>query len=130
MGRGPQIAAVRERLRSGRVVTLTGPGGCGSKTRLALRAAMLAAGSFGDGARLVELAPVTDPALVPASVAEALGVSEQDAGDPMAGVAAASIRAALSWALGGRSRRRDGNWPPGSPGGGLPPAGTARPASP
>jgi predicted ATPase len=88
VGRGPQIAAVRERLRSGRVVTLTGPGGCG-KTRLALRAAMLAAGSFGDGARLVELAPVTDPALVPASVAEALGVSEQDAGDPMAGVAAA-----------------------------------------
>jgi predicted ATPase/DNA-binding CsgD family transcriptional regulator len=85
VGRGPEIAAVRKRLRGGRVVTLTGPGGCG-KTRLALRVATLAEGSFEDGARLVELASVTDPALVPASVAEALGVSEQDAANPMAGV--------------------------------------------
>ena len=85
MGRGPEIAAVRERLRGGRVVTLTGPGGCG-KTRLALRVATLAAGGFEDGARLVELASLTDPALVPASVAEALGVPERDAADPMAGV--------------------------------------------
>jgi predicted ATPase/DNA-binding CsgD family transcriptional regulator len=85
VGRGPEIAAVRERLRGGRVVTLTGPGGCG-KTRLALRVATLADGSFADGARLVELASLTDPALVPASLAEALGVSEQDAVDPMAAV--------------------------------------------
>ena len=42
--------------------------------------------SFEDGARLVELASLTDPALVPASVAEALGVPEQDAADPIAGV--------------------------------------------
>ena len=74
-----------ERLRTARVVTLTGPGGCG-KTRLALRAATLADGSFEDGARLVQLASLTDPALVPASIAEALGVSEQDAADPMAAV--------------------------------------------
>jgi len=85
VGRGPQIAAVLEGLRTARVVTLTGPGGCG-KTRLALRAATLAAGGFGDGARLVELASLTDPALVPLSVAEALGVPDQDAADPMAGV--------------------------------------------
>ena len=67
------------------MVTLTGPGGCG-KTRLALRVATLAAGSFGDGARLVELASLTDSALVPAPVAEALGVPERDAANPMAGV--------------------------------------------
>ena len=85
VGRGPQITAVLDGLRTARVVTLTGPGGCG-KTRLALRAAMLAAGGFEDGARLVELASLTDPALVPASVAEALGVPEQDAADPAAGV--------------------------------------------
>jgi non-specific serine/threonine protein kinase len=53
------------------VVTLTGPGGCG-KTRLALRAAPLAGDGFGDGARLVELASLTDPALVPTGVSEAL----------------------------------------------------------
>jgi predicted ATPase/DNA-binding CsgD family transcriptional regulator len=85
VGRGPQIAAVLDGLRAARVVTLTGPGGCG-KTRLALRAAVLAADGFGDGAWLVELASLTDSALVPASVAEALGVPEQDAADPMAAV--------------------------------------------
>ena len=68
-----------------RVVTLTGPGGCG-KTRLALRVAALAEAGFDDGARLVELAPLTDPALVPTGVAQAVGVPEQDATDPLAGV--------------------------------------------
>jgi non-specific serine/threonine protein kinase len=72
VGRGPQIAAVLDGLRTARVVTLTGPGGCG-KTRLALRAATLAADRFGDGARLAELASLTDSALVPAAIAEALG---------------------------------------------------------
>ena len=76
---------MRDRLRGGRVVTLTGPGGCG-KTRLALRVAALAEAGFGDGARLVELAPLTDPALVPASVAQALGVSERDVPTPAAGL--------------------------------------------
>ena len=85
VGRGPEIAAVRERLRGGRLVTLTGPGGCG-KTRLALRVATLAADGFEDGARLVELASLTDSAPVPASVAEALGVPERDAAGPMAGI--------------------------------------------
>jgi predicted ATPase/DNA-binding CsgD family transcriptional regulator len=81
VGRDPEIAAVRERLRGGRMVTLTGPGGCG-KSRLALRVAALAEAGFADGARLVELAPLTDPALVPASVAQTLGVSERDAPTP------------------------------------------------
>ncbi len=74
-----------ERLRTARAVTLTGPGGCG-KTRLALRVAALAEAGFRDGARLVELAPLTDPALVPASVAQALGVSERDVPTPAAGL--------------------------------------------
>jgi predicted ATPase/DNA-binding CsgD family transcriptional regulator len=85
VGRGPQLAAIMGGLRTARVVTLTGPGGCG-KTRLALRAATLAAGRFGDGARLVELASLTDSGLVPAAIAEALGVPERDAADPMMGV--------------------------------------------
>jgi predicted ATPase/DNA-binding CsgD family transcriptional regulator len=79
---------VRDRLRSGRMVTLTGAGGCG-KTRLALRVAALAEVGFGDGARLVELAPLTDPALVPASIAQALSMSERDMTTPAAGLARA-----------------------------------------
>ena len=43
-------------------------------------------GSFDDGARLVELAPLTDPALVPATVAQALGVPERDVRTPAAGL--------------------------------------------
>jgi predicted ATPase/DNA-binding CsgD family transcriptional regulator len=85
VGRGPQIATVLDGLRTARVVTLTGPGGCG-KTRLALRVATLADGSFEDGARLVELASLTDPAFVPVSVAAALRVPERDAANPMADV--------------------------------------------
>ena len=85
VGRDLEIAAVRKRLLAGRVVTLTGPGGCG-KSRLALRVAALAADGFEDGAWLVELASLTDAALVPASVAEALGVPERDAADPMAAI--------------------------------------------
>jgi predicted ATPase/DNA-binding CsgD family transcriptional regulator len=70
------------------VVTLTGPGGCG-KTRLALHVAALAEAGFGDGARLAELAPLTDPALVPASIARALDVSERDMNTPAAVLARA-----------------------------------------
>ena len=41
----------------------------------------------------------------------------------------ASLRAALSWALGGHEPKRGGSSPPGSPGGGSPPAATAKQAS-
>ena len=56
-----------------RLVTLVGPGGIG-KTRLALEAARLAAGEFGDGALFVPLASVSEPDDVQPAVAEALGV--------------------------------------------------------
>ena len=57
-------------------MTVTGPGGAG-KTRLAGEVAEQVAGRFADGVWLAELAPVRDPALVPAVVAAALGVREQ-----------------------------------------------------
>jgi non-specific serine/threonine protein kinase len=58
-----------------RLVTLTGVGGCG-KTRLALQIALDVRDAFADGVWLVELAPISDPLLVPQAVAAALGVRE------------------------------------------------------
>jgi predicted ATPase/DNA-binding SARP family transcriptional activator len=77
IGRERAISTVAELLHSARLLTLTGPGGCG-KTRLALAvAAELAAGDrYPDGVWLVELAALADPALVPGAVAGVLGVRE------------------------------------------------------
>jgi len=63
IGRDRQIAEVRQRLLSGtgRLVTLVGPGGVG-KTRLALESAARVGEELADGALLVELAAVRDPA--------------------------------------------------------------------
>ena len=56
-----------------RIVTLTGPGGIG-KTTLAMKAARAVLGEFADGGWLVELASLSDPALVPSAVASVLGL--------------------------------------------------------
>jgi predicted ATPase/DNA-binding CsgD family transcriptional regulator len=58
-----------------RLVTLTGPGGVG-KTRLGIRMAWDLAGDFPDGVCFVSLAPVRDPDLVVATIAETLGLQE------------------------------------------------------
>lgn len=77
IGREVELAALRERLldETVRLVTLTGPGGTG-KTRLALEAAAQLVDEFEDGVVVVSLAPIRDPALVPAAIAQALGVRE------------------------------------------------------
>jgi predicted ATPase len=69
-----------------RLVTVTGPGGSG-KTRLVGEVARRVAARFADGAWLVELGTVQDPALVGSVVASALGVREQP-GLPTAGAVA------------------------------------------
>ena len=56
------------------LLTLTGPGGVG-KTRLSLAIAADVAGAFTDGIVWVDLAPLTDAALVPTTLASALGVT-------------------------------------------------------
>src|SRR5215469_11315967 len=86
VGRAGPVREVAALLGRSRLVTVTGPGGAG-KTRLAGQVARRVAGRFADGAWLAELAPVRDPALVPAVVAAALGVREQP-GLPAAGALA------------------------------------------
>jgi len=75
VGRRREQKAVRELTRDHRLVTLTGPGGCG-KTRLALQVAADVTKYYHDGAWLVELAAVADPDRVPQAVATALGIRE------------------------------------------------------
>src|SRR3984957_11087579 len=76
VGRDAQLTQLRELLAQNRVVTLTGAGGVG-KTRLAIQVAAGMAGDFSDGVWYVDLAPITDPDLVPVTVARALGLPDQ-----------------------------------------------------
>ena len=76
VGRADQLAEVEGLIGECRLVTVTGPGGAG-KTRLAGEVARRVGDRFADGAWLIELAPVRDPAQVPAVVAATLGVREQ-----------------------------------------------------
>ncbi|MCV7125221.1 helix-turn-helix transcriptional regulator [Mycobacterium lacus] len=75
VGRAAQISEVHQLLTENRLVTLTGPGGVG-KTRLSAQLAAQLAGEFG-GAWFVDLAPITDPDLVPITVARVLGLHDQ-----------------------------------------------------
>jgi predicted ATPase/class 3 adenylate cyclase len=81
IGRTAELADVMSGLTAHRLVTLTGTGGSG-KTRLALEVAGGLLASFGDGAWLVELAPVSDESRVPALVASVVGVGERS-GEPV-----------------------------------------------
>ena len=76
MGRNRELARVRELLANNRLVTVTGAGGAG-KTRLAVQVAGQLAGEFSGGVWYVDLAPITDPELVPTTAARALGLPDQ-----------------------------------------------------
>src|SRR5215469_4475009 len=73
VGRDAEMAQVRALLAGSRLVTLTGAGGVG-KTRLALQVALGVLAEYPAGVWLAELAPLTDPALVPVTAARALGL--------------------------------------------------------
>jgi predicted ATPase/class 3 adenylate cyclase len=76
IGRLQEMADVKRLLSTTCLLTLTGAGGSG-KTRLALQVAADLVEEYADGVWLVELALVTDGALLPQRVASALGVREE-----------------------------------------------------
>jgi predicted ATPase len=75
VGRERELAEIKQLLLTTHLLTLTGSGGTG-KTRLSLQTAADVLESFADGVWFVELAPIADPALVPQTVATALGIRE------------------------------------------------------
>lgn len=82
VGRANELGAIEALMRTNRLVTLTGPGGVG-KTRLALQVAAGFVDRAPDGVWFVELAALTDPALVPSTVARALNCGLPADGDPL-----------------------------------------------
>jgi predicted ATPase len=76
VGREREVAKVVELLQySGRLVTLSGPGGSG-KTRLAIECAAELVPEFRNGVFWIGLAALRDPALVAETVAQTLGAKD------------------------------------------------------
>lgn len=76
VGREREIAQARLLLQNTHLLTLTGAGGTG-KTRLSLQLAGELLDSFKEGVWLIELAPVSDPALITQTVAAVLSLRDE-----------------------------------------------------
>jgi predicted ATPase/class 3 adenylate cyclase len=75
IGREKEIAEIIALLRSSRLVTLTGSGGTG-KSRLSIEAGAEELANFTNGVWLIELAPLSDPAQIIPSMAQAFSLQE------------------------------------------------------
>ena len=77
LGRDREVEAVQQLLRDPavRLVTLTGAGGSG-KTRLAIELGRELASAFNGNVSFVTLGSISDAAMVPAAIAESIGIRE------------------------------------------------------
>lgn len=87
VGREEDLVDLTDRLRTHRVVTLTGAGGSG-KTRLALEAATRQRGAWADGVWLVDLTSIADPSATASAVGRALGMRERPGASATEGLVA------------------------------------------
>jgi predicted ATPase/DNA-binding XRE family transcriptional regulator len=90
VGREKELAEVRRLLQATRLLTVTGTGGSG-KTRLALQLASDVLDRFPDGVWFVDLAPVSDPGMVPQAIATALTIPSQP-GRPLLATVVETLR--------------------------------------
>jgi predicted ATPase/DNA-binding winged helix-turn-helix (wHTH) protein len=86
IGRRGTTSRLIEQSAAQRLLTIVGPGGIG-KTSVALAVAGELAPKFEHGVRMVDLAPLRDPRLVPSALSAALGL-QSPSGDPVPGLLA------------------------------------------
>jgi predicted ATPase/DNA-binding XRE family transcriptional regulator len=82
IGREKEQAEIIKLITKHRLITLTGSGGVG-KTRLSLKIGEQVLEDYRDGVWLGELAPLSDPMLLPQNVAAAFGITVQSNTSPL-----------------------------------------------
>lgn len=75
VGRQSEITAVKQLLRTSRLLSLRGPPGTG-KTRLAVQVASQLLDQYQDGVFFIDLAPISDPQLVLSTIAQEFDLKE------------------------------------------------------
>jgi predicted ATPase len=90
IGRDEELTEIKTLLEQSRLVTLIGAGGIG-KTRTALQVA--AELQRADGIWFVDLAPLTDPMLVPSAIAEVFNVADDGGSRRLIDLVAAALKA-------------------------------------
>jgi predicted ATPase len=82
VGREKELTEAEALLARARLLTLTGPGGTG-KTRLSLELAARMVDRFPDGVFFVPLEPIKDASVVPATIAQVLGLPDRGGRSPV-----------------------------------------------
>jgi predicted ATPase/class 3 adenylate cyclase/Tfp pilus assembly protein PilF len=90
IGREQVLQEVKDLLSTSSLLTLMGTGGTG-KTRLSLQVAADLLDAHPDGVYFIELAPVTDPGMIPYTLSHVLGVREEP-GKPLIHTIAAYLK--------------------------------------
>jgi ABC-type glutathione transport system ATPase component len=86
LGREREAAEIARAVEQAQLVTIVGAGGIG-KTRVAVSVAGAHRADVSDGTWFVDLAPLSDPSLIPATVANAMGLDLGESADPTAALA-------------------------------------------